>query len=284
MPSSKPDISIIMPVKNAENFIIKTIESILNQTFENYELIIINDHSTDSTVAKINTFKDERIVFRATNNGYISALNLGIQEASGKYIARMDADDYMHPDRLRLQFKLMEECKDITICTTWAHIFSKDYRSSDVLGKYQGYVHNPLFELWKGNFVIHPTAMFRTAFIKKHNIKYQDYFAAEDYKLWTVLAQNGATFYVLPQCLLFYQIHDSQTSRQHRETQKQMSIQIQDEIEELLFANRPNILSELSDLRKFRAKQTSKEEFYRSYVFSLIQAQNRDNIDTLNIL
>ena len=108
MKSHNPSISIVMPIKNAEKYIDATITSILNQTFGDYELILINDNSTDSTIDKIQKYKDERITLITSREGYISALNLGLQHSSGKYIARMDADDYMHPDRLRLQFLLME--------------------------------------------------------------------------------------------------------------------------------------------------------------------------------
>jgi glycosyltransferase involved in cell wall biosynthesis len=105
-----PQISVIMPVYNAELYLYEAIESILQQSFGNFELLLINDGSTDSSLQIIQQIKDNRI--RILNNDYnmglIYSLNWGIAEARGKYIARMDADDICLPDRFKKQFEYME--------------------------------------------------------------------------------------------------------------------------------------------------------------------------------
>jgi glycosyltransferase involved in cell wall biosynthesis len=99
MPS--PLISVIMPVYNAELFITEAIQSVLNQTFSDFEFLIYNDGSTDKTHEIIISFKDERIIYKKleTNGGYLNLLNDGLIAAKGKYIARMDADDNSMPYR-----------------------------------------------------------------------------------------------------------------------------------------------------------------------------------------
>ncbi|WP_244834814.1 glycosyltransferase family 2 protein [Clostridium sp. BJN0001] len=104
-------VSVIMPVFNAEKYLEESIKSVLNQTYKNFEFIIINDGSTDSSLSIINKFKsmDNRIrVIDQKNNGIVYSLNKGISTAKGKYIARMDADDISLPNRIKNQVKYME--------------------------------------------------------------------------------------------------------------------------------------------------------------------------------
>src|SRR5438270_280343 len=117
MKKNIPKISVIMPAYNAQKYISQAIESILNQTFKDFELIIIDDASQDNTAKIIGDFarKDNRIIYlRNKENLKLSkALNLGIKKAQGKYIARMDADDISLPDRLDKQFSFMEKHQEI---------------------------------------------------------------------------------------------------------------------------------------------------------------------------
>jgi len=107
-----PEISVIIPVYNAEKTIAWTIDSILNQTFKNFELIIINDGSTDSTLDIIKKFKDKRIkVFNQKNQGAPRARNLGMKKSKGQYISFIDADDMWTNDKLELQLKALKNSK-----------------------------------------------------------------------------------------------------------------------------------------------------------------------------
>ena len=114
-----------MPAYNAEKYIAESIESILSQTFTDFEFIIINDASTDSTKEIIESFQDSRIILinNEQNLGVAKSLNIGIATAKGKYIARMDADDISLPERFQTQFNFMEKNPDIDICGSWARMF-----------------------------------------------------------------------------------------------------------------------------------------------------------------
>ena len=109
-----PLVSILMPVYNSEKYLREAIKSILNQTFTNFELIIINDGSTDNSLKIIKSFKDNRIkiIKNKGNLGLIKTLNKGIDLAQGKYIARMDADDIAMPKRLEKQIAFFNENPD----------------------------------------------------------------------------------------------------------------------------------------------------------------------------
>ena len=102
------NVSVLMPVFNGEKWIAEAIDSVLNQSYTDFELLILNDGSTDSTEQVILSYKDKRIKYVKRNHDFISALNDGLRMAQGKYIARMDADDVMHPDRLKIQVSLNE--------------------------------------------------------------------------------------------------------------------------------------------------------------------------------
>src|SRR3989339_1795602 len=120
MSKSNPTISVVMPVYNSAKYLSSSIESILNQTFSNFELIIIDDGSTDSTSQIIKKYikLDKRIITvkNKTNLGICNSLNTGLRLAKGKYIARMDGDDWSYPERLFKQIFFMESHPKTVIC------------------------------------------------------------------------------------------------------------------------------------------------------------------------
>ncbi|MDD4761099.1 MAG: glycosyltransferase family 2 protein, partial [Bacteroidaceae bacterium] len=122
---SIPAISIVMSAYNVEKYIKEAIDSIIGQSFSNFECIIVDDGSTDSTRDIIRSCQDERIVLLENKHDFIASLNLGMDAARGKYIARMDADDIMHPDRLKIQYSVMESEPSITVCGTWMQHFGE---------------------------------------------------------------------------------------------------------------------------------------------------------------
>lgn len=123
---STPLVSVILPAFNAEMFLRESISSILNQSLKNIELVIINDGSTDSTEDIIKSFSDNRIVYlkNTINLGIIKTLNKGIDNAKGKYIARMDADDISMPNRLKRQIEVLENDESIDIVNIKAYILN----------------------------------------------------------------------------------------------------------------------------------------------------------------
>ena len=122
-----PTISVIMSVYNGEKYLREAIDSILNQTFKDFEFIIIDDGSTDNSAEIIKSYDDNRIVLiQQGNKGLAAALNEGIKIARGKYIARMDADDISEPDRFEVQFQYMEKNPECVVVGSLSNIISKD--------------------------------------------------------------------------------------------------------------------------------------------------------------
>ncbi|MBU1667540.1 glycosyltransferase [bacterium] len=185
--NKNPTISVVMPVYNAENYLDEAIQSILNQTYKDFEFIIINDGSTDKSLEIIEKYKniDIRItLINRENRGLIASLNEGVEKAEGKYIARMDADDISLPERFEKQIELMEkDTLDICGC----HYF--------MINENNEYIDTALVPLKHASFMnylsittpfAHPSVMIRRNFIIKNNLYYGNtkYKSAEDYALW----------------------------------------------------------------------------------------------------
>lgn len=230
-----PEVTVLMPVRNAGQFIRDAINSVLRQSYTNFELLIIDDGSTDNTVEIVREYRDPRIRLEMREHHFIDNLNEGIRIAKGKYIARMDADDIMHSERLRIQVQRMEEMPEITVCSTWMKIFG-EHRITEIIRSLSGKVDKPLEALLEKNVFSHPTIMMRKEFLEKNRLGYKNYTRSEDYKLWADIACYGGQFYVEPQPLLFYRISPQQFSMQGERAGKK----IRQEIKELLQETRAN--------------------------------------------
>lgn len=250
-------ISVVMLVYNAEMFLKEAIESVLKQSFGDFEFIIIDDGSTDETCSIVQTFNDKRIRLIQNKHDFIGSLNLGMDTASGKYIAHMDADDIMHIDRLKIQYTIMEEETSITVCGTWMTRFSGNLLSKDIEKKLSGLIEKPLLKFIQGNFIFHPTVMLRTEFLRKYNLKYENYPYAEDFKFWIEITKVGGQFYIDNQPLLYHRILDSQIRKQKNEEQKETTeLIIKEVLHYLITLNKseypelPIIFTELNKLQE----------------------------------
>lgn len=196
-----------MPVYNAENYLIEAIGSILEQTYENFELLIINDGSTDASANIIDYYVsfDSRIVHvKNDNQGISRSLNHGIQISRGKYIARMDSDDISMPKRLEEQVKFMENNVDVGICGTWASLFGEIKSGQSIRHPIEDAELKVLL-LFSVCFV-HPTVMIRSDVLSSTNIKYDiNYPSAQDYNMWVRL-KNHTKFANIPLVLLKYRV------------------------------------------------------------------------------
>lgn len=206
-------ISIIMPVYNAEKYIYEAIDSILNQTIEDFELIIVNDGSTDNSEEIIKSFNDTRIKYYRNdiNRGLIYSLNRAISISTGEYIARMDSDDISLPNRLEEQISYLEKNKDISIVGSWAEIFGKGVRK-----KY--YKPEILHDSIRANMffrceLVHPSVVYRKTFVDSMKILYdEDYKSCEDYQLW-VRALKKYKCANIPKVLLKYRYVSNSVTR-----------------------------------------------------------------------
>ena len=221
-------VSILLCAYNAEAYIAEAIESTLAQTYRDFELIIVDDGSTDGTLDIIRSYKDERIKVIEGRHDYIGSLDLGLKHCQGEYIARMDADDIMEPNRIERQVALMDSRPDIAVCTSWAQAFGDVDKT---IGNFvEGEVENISTQFLLGNFLIHPTSMLRRSFLIRHRLRYKEYPYAEDFKLWTDIARLGGCFYVIPETLLRYRITQGQVTNAHREEQNATRLLIQQEV------------------------------------------------------
>jgi len=118
----KPTVSVLMPVFNGEQFLRPAMNSILNQTFTDFEFIIVDDGSTDHSREILNSYTDSRVrlICNESNIGLTDSLNRGLEAASGNYIARMDQDDISLPERLAKQVAFMDSHPEVGVCGTWA--------------------------------------------------------------------------------------------------------------------------------------------------------------------
>lgn len=276
-------ISIVMPAYNPEKYIREAVDSIMCQSFTDFECIIIDDGSTDSTRDIICSYDDERIILIENRHDFIGSLNLGLKTSRGKYIARMDADDIMHPDRLKIQYAIMEAESSIIVCGTWMQHVGESVPPKSIVGSESGLVEYPLLQFLKGNFMYHPTAMIRRSFLMENQLSYEDYAYAEDLKLWTEIAKLGGTFYIDNQPLLYYRITGTQVTNQKKEEQKATSKQILLEtLNWLLDKNKENY-PELKDSFKSLIKLQEKDLISFNGILQILQKIFVINKNKLNL-
>jgi glycosyltransferase involved in cell wall biosynthesis len=214
---SNPKITVLMPVYNCELYIQEAVDSILNQTFTDFEFLIIDDASSDSTVSLIKKYNDPRIqlIEKPINTGYTNSLNLGLQLAKGKYIARMDGDDISLLERFAKQVAFLEANPAVILCGTWYSIIGSDRivkvpESHDAIK----------VALLKGNCLAHPSVMIRKRSLEVFSTVYDvSKEPAEDYDLWVRLVMEGK-LYNLQEVLLDYRTHSNQVTKKHSDKQK----------------------------------------------------------------
>lgn len=205
-----PLVSVILPVYNAELYVKETIQSILNQTFSDFELIILNDGSTDKSEEIISEFEDTRIRYfkNKINLKLIDTLNLGLDLARGKYIARMDADDIALPNRFAKQIHFLESNPEYGIVGSFAKTIGSTnlnlrYVEEDEDIRYALITHNPF---------IHSSVMLRNSILLINNLKYnKEQLHVEDYALWIHLLQYTKGK-IMSDILIYYRTHIEQIS------------------------------------------------------------------------
>ncbi len=217
-------VSVCMPIYNAAPFLRMCIDSILNQSFDDFELIIVDDGSTDESVDIVLTYTDSRIKLIRNRHNYIESLNRSIAEAVGKYIARMDSDDVMPIDRLKTQYAFMEEHPEIDVLSGALAMFRESPNNIVCDVKIQkGFV--TLGDIADSCCIGHPTVMLRRESVSP--IVYsQEMVYAEDYDLWVSLLSKGKVFYQLDKVFVYYRLHEGQISSSHSKEQQQKTLLI----------------------------------------------------------
>lgn len=223
MSNKTPIVSVLLPVYNGERHLTAAVESILRQSYSDFELLIIDDGSTDNSADIISRFRDPRILlYRSESNlGLVAALNLGLSLARGKYIARMDADDISLPERLARQVSVLDARSEIGVCGCW-------WRSIDEKGKILTEQRLPIganecrswFYLYGEQPIGHPCVMYRTRLVKDIGGYESKFRHAEDFRLWTRLVGNSVAMVNIPEFLFMYRVHAAQVSAVQRDEQR----------------------------------------------------------------
>lgn len=215
---NNPVVSVVMPVFNhSEAQLTAAIDSILNQTFKNLELIIADGRKDDKNLKIISSINDTRIRYFKTC-GYINNLNFGIEQARGKYIARMDSDDISYPTRIEEQVRFLDNNPEVSLCSCLVEYFGEG-----ALLKFSGHTVevNDLFNMISRCEFVHTAMMFR----KNINIRYDDIKPMEDCLLFRKLLLAGHKFGIIDKILLkSYISNNSIVARHQNLTQNYLSM------------------------------------------------------------
>lgn len=225
----RPLISVIMANYNTPiEYLKESVESILSQTYDNFEFIIIDDASTDSSKDYLKSLEDERIrlIENEENLGLTKSLNRGINAANGDYIARMDSDDISLPERFEKQIAFMEENSDVIVCGTWFRKFgSEDCVRKPVISDFEMYRCQLIFSNTPIT-ICHPSVMMRKSMLDENNILYDEEIKkAQDYAMWVECSRFGRIA-ILEEILVNYRTHGGQISVKSRDEQARCSFLI----------------------------------------------------------
>jgi GT2 family glycosyltransferase len=208
--TAAPLITVLLPVYNGQAHLAEAVDSVLAQTQRDFELLVVDDGSTDATPALLAQYvqADARVrVAAQPNAGLVAALNCGLALARGRYVARLDADDVCRPERLARQAAFLDRRPEVLACGSWAHVLGGParavwrYPANDADLRAQVVFETPF---------CHPAVMVRAEALARHGLAYDPAFReAEDYALWARLAEHGALAN-LPEVLLEYRVHPAQ--------------------------------------------------------------------------
>lgn len=204
---SRPDVSVVLPTYNRGNLLPAALDSILNQTYKNFEFIIIDNGSTDNTAALLKSYQqtDKRIkiITLPDNRGISAARNLGNAKARGKYIVIMDSDDISLPNRLEKQIRFMEENPKMAAASSW----KKELESGKVWTR-STEEQEMIFWMHFNNIMGHPETIMRRDFLEEHNITYNERLtSAVDYDLFKQIIFAGGKIGRQPDVILLYRMH-----------------------------------------------------------------------------
>ena len=201
-----------MPAFNAASYIKEAIDSILNQSFKHFNLIILNDGSTDETESIILSYKDPRIVYLKNdkNEGLSYSRNKLIENAKGKYLAWMDADDISFPSRLEKEYRFLEHNLTVALVSSWVSIIDSDGQLTGQTNR--SYIPSRYLSslLLFVNYIAQSAVLIRKSIFEEY--AYNDNFPpVEDYQLWTQIAYQHP-IHILPEVLVNYRVHEANAS------------------------------------------------------------------------
>lgn len=278
-----PKISVIMSTYNTEKeYLEKAIESILGQTYKNFEFIIVCDGS-EKDLKILNNYNDDRIIIIKHNEsrGLTKSLNEAIKIAKGKYIARMDSDDISLKNRFAIQVKYLEKNPNIDICSTFTKNFGSSKKNNiNIYNNPEGVKA----QLFLYNNIAHPTVMIRKEFLEKNNILYDETFRySQDYELWTRCSKI-TNIYAIPKICLYYRMHNAQISTAKIEEQNKLCERVYlRNLEELNIENSKDKVKYMLYLNEKLNNNVNKEELLE-FIYEVIENNKKKLIYDSKIL
>lgn len=224
--NAQPAVSVLMPSFNAGAFLKIAVESILNQTFTDFELIIIDDGSTDDSFDPIRRIEDDRIklVRNEHNMGLIATRNMAVSYARAPLLACLDADDLAMPSRLERQVETFRVTPGLAVLGSSAYLIDSKGREFDAIDVPTS-SEEIRREILRGNKIIHSSVMMRTSVVKEFDGYPKEFSLAEDYALWVRIIESHKVMN-LPERLIKYRVHKGQVSYEKLQTMWQMTTQI----------------------------------------------------------
>lgn len=238
-------ISVLMPIyKTPENYLREAVESILNQTYKDFEFLILDDCPSDDRESIIKSYSDKRVKYfkNSRNLGISASRNKLIDIAAGEYLAVMDHDDVSLPERFAKEVDFMDKHSETGVVGTWYRVMSKNKDKKK-------FIVNSQIEkdLMYNCAIVHPSAMIRKSVLDGNNIRYEEQFSpAEDYALWCRLI-GRTKFANIPEVLFCYRDHENNTSH----LQAERMIKARDMIREFVRDAHPDIFAACSDRISF---------------------------------
>lgn len=260
-----PLVSVVIPTYNHAHFLGRALQSVLDQTYTNWEAIIIDNHSQDNTDEVVQSFTDPRIILlKIHNNGVIAASrNMGIRAAKGEWIAFLDSDDLWYPKKLEIAINGIQENPSIDVCSTDEILVDETTGNRRLLryGPYCAEFYKRLLVI--GNCLSTSATLVRRDFLCRNNILFREdkeFVTAEDYDLWMLLAQAGAKFKFIHSVQGEYLIHATNSSGQvERHSQ--------------------NVINVIKDhVYRLQSFQTEKDHLWRNIKARLLLANAKDLI------
>lgn len=228
-------VSVVIPCYNSKKYIVKCLQSVLNQTHTNLEIIVIDDASTDKSVEIISKIEDKRlkIIQNQSNKGIVFCLNEGIKVAQGKYIARLDTDDFMQRDRIEKQVAFLSENQEYAMVGSHHILVDEKENVLQYVSFPETYEEIQIFKYFL-NPISHPTTMFKASVFEEFTYS-EEYLHCEDYALWFQIS-NKYKIANLLECTTFYRIHnESITAKNEEEQQENVFGLILDEFDKIGF-------------------------------------------------
>lgn len=223
-----PEVSIIMPVYNGEEYLELSVNSVINQTFRDFEFIVINDASFDDTGRILDKYQRIESRIRVITNpqrlGVVKSLNIGLKHAVGNLIARIDADDRWYSNKLGLQIKTFEQDSDLMLLGTQKRLI--DEHGNEIVQRKRFHYYNYLEvkkNIHKANIFTHSSVVFRKKILDEVGFYDERYKNSEDYELWLRICATRKAM-ILPQTLVDYRIHSHSVSSKRLREQLYYSI------------------------------------------------------------